>query len=116
MVAMFPEGTRGTGSGGGIKAGVAWLAQHSGAPVIPAACLNTRPKGASVAHIPGFRAKPHIVVGEPSVLPDDLPSGRMGTAQAMEIIGNGLEEHILRAQEMTGIELPGDEGTRRTSH
>nr|NLD41692.1 1-acyl-sn-glycerol-3-phosphate acyltransferase [Actinomycetales bacterium] len=115
VVAIFPEGTRGTGAGGGIRAGVAWLAQHSGAPVIPVACLGTRPKGASVAHIPRFRARPHVVFGAPIVLPEDLPTGRAGTAQAIEIIGAGLEAHIRRAQELTGIELPGDQGTRETS-
>lgn len=111
-VAIFPEGERGHGSGDGIKAGVAWLAQHSGAPVIPTACLGTRPTGASVGHIPRFRAKPYVVFGEPIVLPDDLPGGRAGTARAIEIIEQRLEAHIAEAVERTGIPLPEDEGVR----
>ena len=116
VIALFPEGARGTGSGGGSKAGVAWLAQRSGAPVVPAACLNTRPAGASVNHWPGFRARPYVVFGEPITLPEDLPAGREGTARAIEIISAGLAAHVEAAQEMTGIRLPGDEGERRKRH
>ncbi|MDO5496230.1 MAG: lysophospholipid acyltransferase family protein, partial [bacterium] len=100
VVALFPEGTRGAGSAGGIKAGVAWLAQHSGAPVVPTACLNTRPEGASVGYIPRFRARPYVVFGEPIRLPEDLPAGREGTARAIEIISAGLAAHITHAQEL----------------
>lgn len=112
VVAIFPEGARGGGTGDGIKAGVGWMAQHSGAPVVPAACLGTRPRGASVGYIPRFRQRCYVVFGEPIVLPADLPSGRAGTAMAIGIIERGLEEHIAAAVELTGVELPGDEGVR----
>lgn len=114
VVALFPEGERGSGTGDGIKAGVAWLALHSGAPVIPTACLGTRPTGASVGYIPRFRATPYVVFGAPIVLPADLPKGREGTARAIEIIEAGLEAHIADAVALTGIPLPGDEGERKS--
>ena len=112
VVVIFPEGGRGGGTGDGIKAGVAWLAQHSGAPVIPTACLGTRPTGASVGHIPGFRATPHVVFGPAITLPADLPPGREGTARAMRIIEEGLERHIAATVASTGIPLPTDAGER----
>ncbi|HZK05636.1 MAG TPA: lysophospholipid acyltransferase family protein [Actinomycetaceae bacterium] len=112
VVVMFPEGHRGSGTGEGIKAGVAWLAQRSGAPVVPVAVLGTRPRGRSVGYIPRFRAKLYVVLGEPILRPEELPRGREGTARAMEIIEAGLEAHVARAVELTGVELPGDEGIR----
>ncbi len=111
VVALFPEGTRGSGSGAGIKAGVAWLAQHSGAPVVPAACLGTRPTGASVGHIPPFRERVYVVFGEPIVF-SDLPPGRAGTAAAMERLEAALSAHVADAVAQTGVPLPGDEGSR----
>ncbi|MDX5399545.1 MAG: 1-acyl-sn-glycerol-3-phosphate acyltransferase, partial [Actinomycetes bacterium] len=65
LVGIFPEGSRGAGSLQAVKAGVAWLALNSGAPVVPAACLGTRPMGASVGHVPKPRSKLHVVFGEP---------------------------------------------------
>ncbi|MDD9207020.1 lysophospholipid acyltransferase family protein, partial [Georgenia sp. 10Sc9-8] len=45
VVGIFPEGTRGRGDASSVKAGVAWLAVRTGAPVVPAACLGTRRTG-----------------------------------------------------------------------
>lgn len=112
VVALFPEGSRGTGTASGIKAGVAWLAQHSGAPVVPAACLGTRPSGAGVGHLPRVRHKVHVVLGSPVWLPADLPEGRAGTATAMKIVEQALADHVAAAVALTGVALPVDPGRR----
>lgn len=112
VVAMFPEGTRGTGTGADLKAGVAWLAQRSGAPVVPVAILGTRPRGASVGYIPRPWTRPWFVFGEPIVMPEDLPAGRAGTTRALELISERLSEHVARTSAHTGVQLPGDNGRR----
>jgi 1-acyl-sn-glycerol-3-phosphate acyltransferase len=48
-VGVFPEGTRGSGELEEVQHGIAYLAVHSGAPVVPVACLGTAqafPRGA----------------------------------------------------------------------
>lgn len=114
LVGIFPEGTRGNGELQAVKAGVAWLALGSGAPVVPAACLGTRPAGASVGHIPKPRAQLHVVFGEPVRLPP-LPKGRAGTQEAMRLVSEGMSRHVEYAVALTGVALPGDEGTRTPS-
>lgn len=111
LVGIFPEGSRGSGALQSVKAGVAWLAMNSGAPVVPAACLGTRPAGASVGHVPRPRARLHVVFGEPLVLPD-LPKGRAGTQEAMRLVSESMAGHLDHAVALTGVALPGDAGTR----
>lgn len=111
LVGIFPEGSRGSGSLQSVKAGVAWLAMNSGAPVVPAACLGTRPAGASVGYVPRPRARLHVVFGEPLVLPD-LPKGRAGTQEAMRLVSESMAGHLDHAVALTGVALPGDAGTR----
>ncbi|MGM0385001.1 MAG: lysophospholipid acyltransferase family protein [Actinomycetota bacterium] len=111
LVGIFPEGSRGTGALQSVKAGVAWLALQSGAPVVPAACLGTRPEGASVGYVPKPRAHLHVVFGQPLVLPP-LPKGRAGTQEAMRLVSESMSRHLEDAVALTGVALPGDAGTR----
>lgn len=112
VVGIFPEGSRGAGKVEDVRAGVAWLEVNTGAPIVFAACLGTRPEGASVGHVPPPRAKLHVVLSEPQTIPD-LQRGRAGIAQAIDFIGRGLRVHVENAVELTGVRLPGDEGTRK---
>jgi len=112
VVGIFPEGTRGTGDVQSVRAGVAWLALNSGAPLVPAACLGTRPAGATVGHVPKPRAHLHVVFGEPLTLPADLPRGKAGTQEAMRLVSEHMTAHVADAVARTGIALPGDAGTR----
>jgi len=112
VVGIFPEGTRGTGDVQSVRAGVAWLALNSGAPLVPAACLGTRPAGARVGHVPKPRAHLHVVFGEPLTLPADLPRGKAGTQEAMRLVSEHMTAHVADAVARTGIALPGDAGTR----
>lgn len=59
---VFPEGTRGAGVLAEVSDGLAWLALHSGAPVVPIAVLGTAealPKGGR----PRLRAPVRLVFG-----------------------------------------------------
>lgn len=114
VVGIFPEGTRGAGRAEQVRAGVAWLALQTGAPIVPAACLGTRPKGASVGYVPRPRADLHVVFGEAFSL-GGFPKGREGTAAAIAKVSEELRSHVDAAVALTGVELPGDEGTRTSS-
>ena len=110
VVGIFPEGTRGAGDASSVRAGVAWLAVNSGAPIVPAACLGTRLPGDRRSHVPGPRSKLHVVFGDPIRL--DSPDGvsrREQMARAMEVIGTGLAAHVRSAVALTGVPLPASE-------
>ncbi|WP_127572511.1 lysophospholipid acyltransferase family protein [Georgenia faecalis] len=65
VVGIFPEGNRGRGDLASARAGVAWLALRTGAPVVPVACLGTRPSGQDVGYVPPPRGRLHVVFGAP---------------------------------------------------
>lgn len=108
-VAIFPEGNRGQGDASSSRAGVAWLAVTSGAPVIPVALLGTRRTGESVDHVPRPRRRFVVEFGEPMVFerPAGM-SGRLAVAQASEELRSALAGHVRAASARTGIDLPFD--------
>lgn len=111
VVGIFPEGHRGGGRADTVKAGVAWLAVHSGAPIVPAACLGTRPAGASVSYVPRPRARLQVVLGEPFQV-GVTGTGRQAVTDAIDVIAARMQQHVADAVALTGIELPGDTGRR----
>lgn len=107
VVGIFPEGTRGTGAVASAQAGVAFLAVHSGAPVVPVAILGTRPTGKGVGHVPRPRRRLHVVFGEPfAAVEGDVGSGRQALQAAMERIQERLSRHVDAAAGETGVGLP----------
>ncbi|AOS62777.1 lysophospholipid acyltransferase family protein [Actinoalloteichus hymeniacidonis] len=69
LVAVFPEGTRGSGDVSGAHNGAAWLARSSDALVVPVACRGTRrPEGSGRR----FRPRVDVLFGEAFT----VPSGR----------------------------------------
>jgi len=107
VVGVFPEGTRGRGDVSSAKAGIAWLAVRSGAPVVPAAILGTRMQGQKRGHIPGFRAKLSVVFGEPFIpAPPDAATGRAAVAAAGERVQDEMSKHVEAAIALTGLDLP----------
>ncbi|MPY79269.1 MAG: 1-acyl-sn-glycerol-3-phosphate acyltransferase [Actinophytocola sp.] len=79
LVAVFPEGTRGTGEVRTAHQGAAWLVRSSGAIVQPVAVRGTqRPDGMRRR----FRPAVDVSFGEPFVL--DVPRGRAGLVDATE--------------------------------
>lgn len=105
-VGIFPEGQRGRGDVQETKAGIAWLAVRSNAPVVPVAILGTRREGKSRSWVPGFRAKLHVVIGEPVVVHDETLRGREAIALAMANVQRELSDHVQHAVAVTGVELP----------
>ncbi|WP_307793628.1 lysophospholipid acyltransferase family protein [Actinotalea soli] len=108
-VGIFPEGVRGRGDASSARAGVAWLAVASGAPVVPVAVLGTRRTGESVGHLPGLRRRLVVEFGEPVSLTDGEPlAGRQAVARAHERVGAALRTHVRAASERAGVPLPTD--------
>ena len=114
-VGVFPEGNRGRGDLAEVRAGVAWLALTSGAPVVPVAVLGTRRTGQKVGAIPGFRRRLYVEVGEPIVV-ERTPgvSGRVTLEAANREIRDALSALVVGAVERSGIALPLDDPNRET--
>lgn len=107
LVGVFPEGSRGRGDVKETKAGIAWLAVRSGAPVLPAAILGTRPSGRKPGYVPGPRAPLTVVFGEPFAAVDpDAGIGRAAVSVAMGRIQTRLSEHVTGSAAEYGIPLP----------
>lgn len=108
-VGIFPEGNRGRGDAGEGRAGVAWLALQSGAPVVPVAILGTRRTGESAGHIPAPRRLQHVVFGAPTTVQrTEGTSGRAALEAAHEGLRAALAEHVAHAVATTGTLLPAD--------
>jgi len=73
-VGVFPEGTRGAGDMTSPRAGAAYLALVTGAPVVPVSFLGTRMPGGSDGSIPP-RGSPGPA-GEPALAAHAVPGGR----------------------------------------
>ncbi|MDR2378426.1 MAG: 1-acyl-sn-glycerol-3-phosphate acyltransferase [Bifidobacteriaceae bacterium] len=113
LVGIFPEGTRGDGKMRQIHPGVAWLAVHSGAPVIPFACLGTRRQGESATRLPPFRRRIAVCFGPPLALDWDRDAPRRDQiAAVLAQVGPRLAAHVQSAVEASGIALPTDTGRR----
>ncbi len=109
LVGVFPEGSRGRGDVKETKAGIAWLAVRSGAPVVPAAILGTRPTGKKPGHVPGPRARLTVVFGQPFAAVDPGAGiGRAAVSAAMGRIQARLSEHVTGAAAEYGVPLPED--------
>ncbi|RMI06884.1 lysophospholipid acyltransferase family protein [Cellulomonas triticagri] len=108
-VGVFPEGNRGRGDAASARAGVAWLAVNGHAPVVPVAILGTRRTGESVGHVPGFRRRLHVEIGEPLHL--DAVEGqprREAIATGTEQVRLALSALVARASVRTRVMLPRD--------
>ncbi|QGK70570.1 1-acyl-sn-glycerol-3-phosphate acyltransferase [Allosaccharopolyspora coralli] len=85
LVAVFPEGTRGTGDVKTAQDGAAWLARTSGARVLPVVCRGTyRPPGSRRRFLP----RVDVLFGEPVTLTG--AKGRTGLSEATEQIRDEL--------------------------
>ena len=107
VVGIFPEGNRGRGDASSSRAGTAWLAVRSGAPVVPVAMLGTRRTGESVHRIPGFRRRLLVEFGEPLTLNglDGVPH-RDAVGRAQEMLRAALAEHVVAVAARSGLDLP----------
>ncbi|SDD24100.1 1-acyl-sn-glycerol-3-phosphate acyltransferase [Sanguibacter gelidistatuariae] len=112
-VGIFPEGNRGRGDLAGVRAGVAWLALTSGAPVVPVAVLGTRRTGEKVGVIPGLRRRLVVEFGPPVVISRGPgTTGKAALAQGNEQVRQALRAVVASAVGRSGIPLPVDDPNR----
>jgi 1-acyl-sn-glycerol-3-phosphate acyltransferase len=108
VLAVFPEGVRSGGEVAWARRGAAYLAMVSGAPLVPVAILGTREPGQTKSQLPHLRSSIHLVYGEPFTLPrTPWPRRKAAVAQWTEVVRERLADHIVAAQTLTGLPLPG---------
>jgi 1-acyl-sn-glycerol-3-phosphate acyltransferase len=108
VLAVFPEGVRTGGEVAWARGGAAYLAMVSGAPVVPVAILGTREPGQTRSQVPRRGAPIHLVYGEPITVPQSpWPRRKSAVAEWTEVIRQRLADHVVAAQALTGLPLPG---------
>lgn len=108
VLAVFPEGGRSGGEVAWAKGGAAYLAMITGAPIVPVAILGTREPGQRKNQIPQLRKPIHVVYGEPFNVPrSSWPRRKAAVAKWTEVVRERLADHVVAAQAVTGLPLPG---------
>jgi 1-acyl-sn-glycerol-3-phosphate acyltransferase len=108
VLAVFPEGGRSGGEVAWAKGGAAYLAMITGAPIVPVAILGTREPGQRKSQIPQLRKPIHVVYGEPFNVPrSSWPRRKAAVAKWTEVVRERLANHVVAAQAVTGLPLPG---------
>ncbi|RNL70579.1 1-acyl-sn-glycerol-3-phosphate acyltransferase [Streptomyces sp. I6] len=104
VLGIFPEGTRGGGDFGSIRAGLAYFAVRSGAPIVPVAVLGSSGHGGRLIRaLPPLRSRFDIVFGEPFA-PGDGSGRRTRKAldEATVHIQERLTAHLENARRLSG--------------
>lgn len=104
VLGIFPEGTRGEGDFASLRAGLAYFAVRSGAPIVPVAVLgSTDTPGRLIKGLPRLRSRVDIVFGDAFEAGDG--SGRR-TRKALDEatvrIQERLTDHLKNARRLTG--------------
>ncbi|MFF4410261.1 lysophospholipid acyltransferase family protein [Streptomyces sp. NPDC001404] len=104
VLGIFPEGTRGEGDFASLRAGLAYFAVRSGAPIVPVAVLGSAERrGRLIRGLPPLRSRVDVVFGEPFQAGDG--SGRR-TRKALDEatvrIQQRLSAHLADARRSTG--------------
>ncbi|UFR07544.1 1-acyl-sn-glycerol-3-phosphate acyltransferase [Streptomyces sp. Go40/10] len=104
VLGIFPEGTRGEGDFASLRAGLAYFAVRSGAPIVPVAVLGSAERpGRLVKALPPLRSRVDVVFGDPFEAGDG--SGRRtrrALDEATERIQKQLTGHLENARRLTG--------------
>lgn len=104
VLGIFPEGTRGEGDFASLRAGLAYFAVRSGAPVVPVAVLGSSERpGRLIKALPPLRSRVDVVFGDPFQAGDG--SGRRTRTaldEATERIQKQLTLHLENARRLTG--------------
>jgi 1-acyl-sn-glycerol-3-phosphate acyltransferase len=105
VLAVFPEGSRGAGDFSDVRAGLAWLAMRSNAPVVPVVCVGTARGSTTIGGLPKPRARMAAVYGEPFTVPAPAPGTGSRTAllAAQQLVREQLLTHhaLASAMELT---------------
>ncbi|WP_433548338.1 lysophospholipid acyltransferase family protein [Streptomyces sp. CA-294286] len=104
VLGIFPEGTRGEGDFASLRAGLAYFALRSGAPIVPVAVLGSaRRRSRLISAVPPLRSRIDVVFGDPFAAGDG--SGRR-TRKALDDatvrIQERLTAHLAGARRLTG--------------
>ncbi|MFF8714709.1 lysophospholipid acyltransferase family protein [Streptomyces sp. NPDC015184] len=104
VLGIFPEGTRGEGDFASLRAGLAYFAVRSGAPIVPVAVLgSTERRGRLISALPPLRSRVDVVFGEAFEAGDG--SGRR-TRKALDEatvrVQTRLTAHLDGARRFTG--------------
>ncbi|MEV6650722.1 lysophospholipid acyltransferase family protein [Streptomyces sp. NPDC051219] len=104
VLGIFPEGTRGEGDFASLRAGLAYFAVRSGAPIVPVAVLgSTERNGRLIPGLPPLRSRVDVVFGE--AFQAGERSGRRtrkGLDEATVRIQERLTAHLENAKRLTG--------------
>ncbi|MGW3310390.1 lysophospholipid acyltransferase family protein [Streptomyces sp. NPDC001073] len=104
VLGIFPEGSRGEGDFASLRAGLAYFAVRSGAPIVPVAVLGSAEKsGRLIKALPPLRSRVDVVFGDPFDAGDG--SGRRtrrALDEATERIQKQLAAHLDDARRLTG--------------
>ncbi len=104
VLGIFPEGTRGEGDFASLRAGLAYFAVRSGAPIVPVAVLGSAERrGRLVGALPPLRSRIDVVFGEPFEAGEgDGRRTRRALDEATERIQKRLTAHLENARRLTG--------------
>ncbi|WP_323448503.1 lysophospholipid acyltransferase family protein [Streptomyces yaizuensis] len=104
VLGIFPEGSRGEGDFASLRAGLAYFAVRTGAPVVPVAMLGSdeRP-GRLISALPRLRGRVDVVFGD-AFQAGDGSGRRTRTAldEATTRIQERLRVHLENARRLTG--------------
>jgi 1-acyl-sn-glycerol-3-phosphate acyltransferase len=113
-VGVFPEGTRGAGDMTSPRAGAAYLALVTGAPVVPVAFLGTRLPGGADGSVPPRGSRLAMTFGEPVDLgAKPWPRTQQDMADAASSVTDAILQTVRTAEQVTGMTLPGPLGAKR---
>jgi 1-acyl-sn-glycerol-3-phosphate acyltransferase len=104
VLGIFPEGTRGEGDFASLRAGLAYFAVRSGAPIVPVAVLgSSERRGRLTKGLPPLRSRVDVVFGDAFDAGDG--SGRR-TRRALDDATVRIQErltgHLENARRLTG--------------
>ncbi|MFJ8601175.1 lysophospholipid acyltransferase family protein [Streptomyces shenzhenensis] len=104
VLGIFPEGTRGEGDFASLRAGLAYFAVRSGAPIVPVAVLgSTDRRGRLIKGLPPLRSRVDVVFGDPFQAGDrNGRRTRRALDEATERIQKQLTAHLESARHFTG--------------
>ncbi len=104
VLGIFPEGSRGEGDFAALRAGLAYFALRSGAPVVPVAVLGSADRrGRLISGLPPLRGRVDVVFGDAFDAGDG--SGRRTRAAldaATVRVQARLAAHLAEAKRLTG--------------
>ncbi|MFF4323963.1 lysophospholipid acyltransferase family protein [Streptomyces sp. NPDC001568] len=101
---IFPEGSRGEGDFASLRAGLAYFAVRSGAPIVPVAVLgSTEAKGRVVKGLPPLRSRVDVVFGSAFDAGDGTGRRTRTALDAATVrIQDRLTAHLADAKRLTG--------------